>query len=209
MYTPGYIKREKQYTGGGVYMYDGKDYIGYYNITQQGPYTGKTFTKASHRIHPIEYVENDQSGIYAGLADAQGITTDLEFDDPVPTEVAPTQDDYKLGHFNRYFIQQRNDRHSRIREVDKDQYDALASNTTGLNPNYYKGMMLRWKIKGPKNDIMRGTKLIKAGVEDTNRRTIEEKEFRMSGITATLQYRLFEFSKGAPTQRDTNTDIKL
>ena len=208
MYTPGFIKRERQYTGGGEYMFDGEVYVGYYNTTVNGLYTGKTLTKSSQRIYPIEYVENEQSQIYSELADSKGIITDLEFSDPVPTEVTPTEDDYKLGHFNRYFIQQRNDKSSRIHEIDQDQYKALLGVDTGLNSSYYKGVTLRWKIKGPKTDFIIGNKLIKAGVEDTNRRTLEEKEFRMVGITRTLQYRLLEFSRHAPIQRNSNIDIE-
>jgi len=209
MYTPGYIKREKQYTKGREYMFNGNEYVGYYNTTAHGLYTGKVFTKTSQRIHIIEYVENEQSQIYAELAETKGIVTDLEFDDPVGTEIAPTNDDYKLGHFIRYFIQQRNDRQGRIREIDKDQYKALADSATGLNPNYYKAVTVRWKLTGPEHDKIKNSRITIPGIEDTNRRSVEEREFRMPGIATTLQNRLLEFSRFAPLRRDTNTDIQL
>jgi len=109
----------------------------------------------------------------------------------------------------RYFIHQRNDKSARIREINKKQFENLSDPGAGLNSSFYKGMALRWKLTGPRKDIIRNGVIARAGVEDTNRRTIKRKEFYMKGIHRFLQYRLVEFSEYAVKSNTRNTDIKL
>jgi len=108
----------------------------------------------------------------------------------------------------RYFIQQRNDKAARIKEVDKKQHDQLVDQSGGLNPTFYKSLPLRWKITGPKNDILKNGLIFKSGVEDTNLRTIELKSRTLIGLDSILKHQLLAYSEHA-TGRDTKTDIKL
>lgn len=210
MYTPDYIKKENQYTDGTEYMIDAQPYIGYYNITAQGPFTGRVFDNGTSReLYKLEYVNSFNAQTYVELADNTGYVTDLEFDDPIGIYITPTDDDRAAGFVTRYFIHQRNDKSARIREIDKKQFDNLSDPGAGLNSNFYKGISLRWKITGPRKDIIRNGVIAKTGVEDTNRRTIKRKEFHMKGIHRFLQNRLVEFSKYAVKEDSTNTDIKL
>ena len=219
-YTPSFIKRENQYTSGEEYMTSrtyvvkddpeskGKEYIGYYNIPSEGPYTGKRFTVGSKPIFKIRYTNTVTSQTYIDLYKGTGYVSDLDFDDPISKYVMPNDEDKARGYFMRYFIQQRNDKAARIKEVDKDQHDQLADASGGLNSTFYKSVALRWKITGPKNDILKNGVIFKSGVEDTNLRTIELKSRTLIGLDSILKHQLLAHSEHA-IGRDTKTDIKL
>jgi len=217
MYTPSFIKRENQYTGGDEYMLtrapvikgESNGYIGYYNITSEGPFTGRVFTKQSKRLFTVRYSASEQSSIYTKLIEDKGVTTDLEFNDPLITYIEPIPSDYKRGFFYRYFIHQRNDNYGRIKEIDKGQFDKLSDGGGGLNPNFYKGVALRWKLTGPERDILKGGIISKTGILDTNRRTLQEKDFILKGVSTYLNNRLLQFSEHSKDLRNSNTDIKL
>jgi len=217
MYTPSFIKRENQYTKGNEYMLtrtpivegESNGYVGYYNITAEGPYTERVFTKKSKILFPIRFTNSEQSSTYIKLVEDKGVTTDLEFDDPTITDNLPTPEDYKRGFFIRYFIQQRNDTNGRIKEINKKQFDKLNDASGGINPNFYKGVSFRWKITGPKTDILNNGVVFKTGIQDTNLRTLQEKEFILKGIFQFLRNRVLEFSEYYTDIRETNTDIKL
>jgi hypothetical protein len=146
---------------------------------------------------------------YIELVDGIGHITDLEFDDPVGVYISPSSDDYIFGTIIRYFIHQRNDTLARIREISKKQFDNLSDPGAGLNSSLYKGISLKWKLTGPRKDILRNGVIATSGVEDTNRRTIKRKEFHMTGIQRFLQNRLVEFTEYAANINTTNIDIKL
>lgn len=219
-YTPSFIKRENQYTKGGEYMIskvyvvkddpksEGKEYIGYYNVTSEGPFTGKIFSPSSKPLYNIKFASNISSQTYIKISSANGYVSDLEFDDPISTVIEPTNDDYNRGYFVRYFIQQRNDKQAKIKEIDQKQYDQLADLSGGLNNTRFKGVTLRWKLTGPKNDIIKNNVIFKSGVEDTNFRTLEVKSRILVGLDVLLQNKLVQYSEH-DQRRDTNTDIKL
>jgi hypothetical protein len=209
MYTPSYIKRQNQFTPGGEYMINGQEYIGYYNITARGPYTGRVFADREQPLSVLRVVLNEQSQLYDELATKNGYTTDLEFDDPVAAQTTITAKDKKSGFINRYFLQQRNDKRARIKEIDKVQFDSVSDGTAGINPNLYKSVALRWKITGPEFDIKDGDTIITPGVRDTNARTLKEKSNIIRGLYLYLKNYLAIFSPYAISDKESNTDIQL
>ena len=210
MYTPTHIKKQNQYTDGTEYMINAQPYIGFYNMTAQGPYTGRVYDFASsEELYTLEYVETVAAQQYLTLIKGTGYVADLEFDDPIQVYATPTEDDYAQGFSIRYFIQQRNDKSARLREVNKKQFDNLSDSGAGLNSSFYKGISLRWKLVGPPYDVIRNGIIAEPGVSDTNRRTINQKDYSMAGIERLLQNRLLEFSEYAIHNKITNTDIQL
>ena len=153
MYTPNFIKRENQFTNGNEYMLtrapviEGESigYIGYYNITAEGPFTDRVYTQKSKPLYPIKIVNTVESSRYVEL----------------------------------------------------------------ITANFYKGLIVKWKIVGPKNDIYNGDVITIPGIEDTNKRTLIEKEFSMNGISLVLSNRLLQYSEYDLLGRETNTDIQL
>ena len=208
MYTPKFIKKEFQYTRGDEYMIAGEPYIGYYNVTVKGAYTDKVYSGRSSRLYPIEFVLNKQSQIYSELADNRGVITDLEFDDPLYFRPTVSEEDSRRGYITRYFIKQRNDMNGVIREVDKEQFELLSDQSAGLNPNFYKSVSLRWKITGPREDILKDGIIFTSGVIGTNNRTLIEKDNILKGIFDKLAIRLDQFSL-YDNSLNTNTDIQL
>ena len=217
MYTPSYIKRENQFTNGNEYMLSRKPvvkgesngYVGYYNITAEGPFTERVYTKKSLPLFPIKITDTQESSLYVELVSAKGKKTDLDYSDPTISSIGVTEEDQARGFFLRYLIQQRNDVNGRIKEIDKKQHEDLLKSDAGLNPNFYKSVILRWKISGPQNDIYNGDVITTAGIEDTNKRSVEQKEFIMNGLTAFFQNRFLQYTEFDPQQLNTNTDIKL
>jgi len=210
MYTPSFIKRENQYTEGAEYMLNGEPYIGYYNMTARGPYSEGVFDKGrSTQLYPIRYVPNENAQIYVDLAENQGYKTDLEFDDPVYSSPRPLKKDYRKGYFLRYFIKQRNDNEARILEISKDQYEKLLPDS-GINPSFYKGVSFKWKLKGPKNDIITNTNTIQVpGIEDTNKRTVHSYNRDLVGLNLVIGNKLFKYSKYDTSVWDkNNSDLR-
>ena len=175
-------------------MINGQEYIGYYNITARGPYTGRVYADKEQPLFVLRTVLNEQSQLYDKLATDNGHITDLEFDDPVAAQTTVTANDKKNGFINRYFLQQRNDKRARIKEIDKVQFDSVSDGTAGINPNLYKSVALRWKIAGPEFDIKDGDTIITPGVRDTNARTLKEKSNIIRGLYLYLKNYLAMFS---------------
>ncbi len=189
MYTPSFIKKENQFTDGNEYMITRKPvvsgdvgYTGYYNITAEGPFTGRVFTETSKPLFPFRVTNTKQSSIYVELITAKGKKTDLDYNDLVVSFAKPEEEDFKRGYFQRYFIKQRNDINGRVKEVDKQQFEDLSKTGEGLNPNFYRSLVLRWKLTGPRKDIKKGDLILVAGVEDTNKRTVIQKDKSMNGL---------------------------
>ena len=209
MYTPAFIKKENQYTQGGELMFDGEEYVGYYNIASNGIYTEKIFTERSKSLYPIEFVENEESQKYITLADNKGIITDQEFDDPNHHVPKFNEEDLARGFIVRYFIKQRNDIKGRIREIDKKQFDLLSDKAAGLNPDFYKSVSIKWKIKGPREDVLNGSIIVIPGVVGTNFRTLKEKNHDLEGLFIHLENRLTQYTVYGEADSNTNTDVEL
>jgi hypothetical protein len=60
---------------------------------------------------------------------------------------SPTNDDYRIGYIQRYFIQKRSDESAFIYEVEKYLYTELLSNP------FFKGVSLKWKISGNREEV--------------------------------------------------------
>jgi hypothetical protein len=59
----------------------------------------------------------------------------------------PTENDYKIGYIQRYFIQKRNDEGSYIYEVTKQYFSDILDNP------FFKGVVLKWKISGIAEEV--------------------------------------------------------
>lgn len=77
----------------------------------------------------------------------------------------PTDQDYIIGEFRRYFIKRANN--IIYLEIDKEQYDLIISNNPSINSTMYIPFTLPWNISGDKNQV-----------ETTNRNIVELTTFR-------------------------------
>ena len=73
----------------------------------------------------------------------------------------PTEDDYKIGYIQRYFIQKANDNTAYIYEVDSSNFLDFQ-----LSP-YFKTSIIRWRISGSTDEIRESnSKSIKIGMKE-------------------------------------------
>jgi len=179
-YSPGKNKdftTDIKYTYGKEYMYNtGVEYIGYHHVFKNKIYAGPSHTTKSNIL--LKYVKNNDVKKYISL---RGQTN---FNTPVEKLILPTESDYDIGWFNRYFIKQRN--YSKIIEVNKQQYDSLKATRSGVNGKLYKGAQLIWKLTGSRNNIYKNDVIIHQGISDTNKRTITKKNDELSGLSGYL-----------------------
>tara|TARA_R100000234_G_scaffold3253_1_gene2659 strand:- start:4066 stop:4707 length:642 start_codon:yes stop_codon:yes gene_type:complete len=91
---------------------------------------------------------------------------------PIPMKPRPTNSDYSVGSYKRYFVTKNNDR-AYIKEIDKKQFDTLQLKGKGLNAALYDGVEVDWRIKGRKNDEYKNGIRMYPGVFESNERNIE------------------------------------
>jgi hypothetical protein len=81
---------------------------------------------------------------------------------------SPTEDDYKKGYITRFFVQKTNDKESPIYEVASSNFRKYTNNQS------YKGVTLRWRIKGPLNMVFNDrNEITDKGVKESNRISIQ------------------------------------
>jgi hypothetical protein len=196
-YTPAHIKKENQYTDGSKFMLmDYVSYTGYYNVTATGPYTGRVFDEGTSKpLRPLVVYDSETIRTYIQLAEANNAPHDYKFNDPYYVVVLPDEDDFQRGYMIRYFIRKRNDISAPILEIDKEQYEKYESKDEGINPFLYKAIAMKWKVTGPKTDILgKEGKLLESGIEDTNKRTVASNSKTIAELHKII-YNFVEYSK--------------
>jgi len=116
----------------------------------------------------------------------------LELLDLTPEEYIPkpTDADYSLGIFDRYFAQKVSDRNSPITEVDHEQHKLLK------NTPFYQILRVRWRISGPLHDEYDGNIRTLYGVVDWNSAKIQKANVIMPGISSKLANTLQFYKAG-------------
>lgn len=60
---------------------------------------------------------------------------------------SPTENDYKIGYIQRYFVQKANDEASFIYEVGQRYFSDISTNP------FIKNVVLKWKISGKREEV--------------------------------------------------------
>jgi hypothetical protein len=184
-------------TTGKEWMFpDGTEYIGkYHRYTNGAVFTEARYTTVSRELIPYQ----EQSSQNYDYIELKGTTN---FQSPKYISPLPTGKQYKTGRYTRYFISARNTvSTAAIFEIDEAQYKLWKSNK--IDRSLYIAIELPWKLTGPRfDDIFVQPK--KAGVEDTNRRIVFQKNPELPGIadllTDYIEYTIYD--------RSTSTEIK-
>ena len=106
------------------------------------------------------------------LFDSPSMTDHRKFSEPVRSPMIPTGKDYRSGKFTRYFCKHNID--GRIVEIDNVQYGSILKPTQGIDQNYWKGIKMRWKLKGPRFDQFLNGVLQKRGVVSVNQERVDK-----------------------------------
>ena len=169
-----------------------KEYVGYYWKTSKGEYfTGRNPSDGvpvSLELIPERSKEgfstitlSEGNNLYNNL---KGINISQTLIIPSYQKPSPTQQDYEIGNFKRYFIKKTNE--NIYTEISKDIFDKLRNN----DPNYasflYKIFNVVWTIKGDK-DL----------VSQTNEKIVSttERNLRIVGLKSYLNNNYLEFYK--------------
>ena len=176
MYYPKSQIKTNLYTEGNEYtLPNGDVYQGFYYKTSTGKYfTGKTpddrpnvqlFPLVQSSNEPttrynvsIPYdvdVEFDSSLVYNGGTPIDSSKTQI-----IPTYIpsTPTEQDYQIGEFRRYFCKKTNE--IQYVEINKTQYDLLVVKDPSILWQLYLPFNLPWQITGDKEQVARTNKNI-------------------------------------------------
>ena len=172
---------ENLYTSGKEWMTEeGKEYIGYYHKYIDGKVASGAVYSKTQSVKLIRYINQilqPDNTIYNSL-----IKKPTAFISPRQTVPIPTEDDYEIGKFSRYFLRRRNyNTFDDIIEVDEFQFKLWKRTSSGVNQNLYSGLNIDWKLTGPLNDIQDGVNTT-YGVYDTNKRLVLLKDYEFYGL---------------------------
>ena len=201
------------YTNGNEYsiLESDKNYIGKYWSTSDGKFfTGLGPTDKPY-LELIKYTENNpQSGDYIHPSPKVSFIPDnLDEKDfnpkdnyfytylkggninklttlPTPYYPQPTEADYKLGEFQRYFCVKANE--LKYTEVTKEQYEKFKNKDQSVAWQYYIAFTLPWDISGEKEQVYK-----------TNRNIvlITEQNIKRRGLQEFLRKNYLKFYKEA------------
>lgn len=136
------------YTSGGEYAYasDLKNYIGYYYKLYNGKFfTGKT---------PDELDSKELT--YTPFIDG-GNAVPLPLIIPY-NPLLPTEQDYQIGQFTRYFNIKRNQ--TIFTEISKETYNDFKQQNSNIPWKLYRVFSLSWVLKGDINNVAQTNKNI-------------------------------------------------
>jgi hypothetical protein len=194
MYIPkGKLDPTIYYTNGGEYFLSSTktNYVGYYHKdTLGGIWTGKEHDQNSIRLvllsETTEIIPNSintfnsDSIIYYQTKRKNNKPIITESSIPVSDVLPPTSSDYEKTYFTRYILQYKLSTSPIYIEVNKNTYYTLLSSP---DINFYNTVEVLWKIYGPLYDIKQSNLLIQGGIIDSNKRSVQEAEKIIKGIS--------------------------
>jgi hypothetical protein len=194
MYIPkGKLDPTIYYTNGGEYFLSSTKttYTGYYHKdTLGGVWTGKEHDKNSIKLVSLSKnaesipgninTFNSNSVVYYQTKRKDNKPVVTESSIPVSDTLPPTPDDYQKTYFTRYILQYKLSTSPIYIEVNKNTYYTVLSSPDLL---FYNTAEVLWKISGPLYDVKQGNLLVQGGIIDSNKRSIQEAEKTMPGIT--------------------------
>jgi hypothetical protein len=191
MYIPKNQILQDQYTAGKEYITenDKSEYVGFYYVLYNGDkFTGKNPNDGSNnKLLPYSNQNTANSKVYYDLLNQLPVIQEIKqykaIEDYYPT---PTKKDYDNGFIPRYFCQRVHTNAETIIEISKDTFTSMTNKAGIYNDKLYQVTSLNWKISGPLFDNNKNPNHPIPGIIDTNKRTLEQKEKEMPGITLFL-----------------------
>ena len=162
MYFPESQITTNQYTNGGEFQIKstGQDYKGYYFITSTGQrYTGRN--QNDNPVLELTSLISDTVNINPNLPEVTTLT-DYIYNNLItaPTGIVfkpaynpniPTQQDYQIGEYRRYFCKKTNE--IIYLEINQNTFDKLATQSPDILWQYYFPFFLPWNLTGVKDQV--------------------------------------------------------
>ncbi len=172
MYYPKSQIKTDLYTNGGEFITsnDGVEYQGYYFFTSDGLYfTGRNPNNKPN--FPLTLISNSSLSSLSEVnslifrADSYydypigynfALSSDIADDSippslPTQTIVLPTEDEYKIGEFQRYFVSKNNEPY--YIEVSQNEYNQYESREPNISWQLYTPFQLPWLLTGDRNEV--------------------------------------------------------
>ena len=196
------------YTKGNEFSINGKSYIGAYYRTYNGKvFSGKDpINGSSQELIPIKELDiiseekiggvvlDSTTSNYINNPNIKNLNSYLV---PIQYYPAPTDNDYQKGYIMRYFAKKRNDI-GYVIEINKETYQSIINQDKVYDYVTYQAIDIFWQITGPLKDD-RKNKLYKvAGIIDTNKRLVEQKDKAFRGLIEFIGDKYDKFAKPTP-----------
>ena len=181
MYYPKSQIKANLYTNGNEFALEStpnNSYIGYYYKTSIGQsYTGKTPQDgANKKLIPISRRGDDVEGLLLDTTSFQKSPITLSYVTPTPSTQPPverflpsynapkpTEEDYKIGEFQRYFCKKTNE--LLYLEIDKDTFQQLSDEDPKIAFDLYNPISTPWSLTGTPQSVFNTNKKIIALIE--------------------------------------------
>ena len=162
MYFPESQITPNQYTNGGEFKIQstGQDYKGYYFITS----TGQRYTGRNQNDNPVLELTILTSNTINTNPNLPEVTTltDYTYNNIIaaPNNVVykpaynpnvPTQQDYQIGEYRRYFCKKTNE--IIYLEIDQNTFDKLVNKSPDILWQYYFPFFIPWNLTGTKEQV--------------------------------------------------------
>ena len=162
MYFPESQITPNQYTNGGEFQVKstGQDYKGYYFITSTGQrYTGRN--QNDNPVLELTSLISNTSNTNPNLPEVTTLT-DYTYNNiiPAPSKIIykpvynpniPTQQDYQIGEYRRYFCKKTNE--IIYLEINQNTFNKLATQSPDILWQYYLPFYLPWNLTGTKEQV--------------------------------------------------------
>ena len=132
------VKKEGEFSKWPVYRDDGTGIVNFSQIADN--YDGHTFE--------TQFQEPQDVNDYINLIGADATKTRFI---PVYEPTFPTDEDYQIGYFTRYFVVKENE--LVYTEISKKTFDALEKEDPEMLWELYKPFQMRWTISGRMDDV--------------------------------------------------------
>jgi len=189
MYIPLSKIDPKQYnTSGGEYILSTTNqyYVGpYHKDTYGNAWTGTTHTNISIKLL-VPYQPKIQPNVNRLEGDPVAYSQIPSKNAPPNlslyqnNSLPPTQDDFNKTYMTRYIISYKLTSKPVYVDVDKNTYFQMINSPDKL---YYYYDEVLWKISGPTYDEFKDGVLIKGGIIDSNKRSIQKSENNIPGLS--------------------------
>ena len=126
----------------GGHVQPGLDYhIHYTNNKEEVYMTGGVHIKSSKIIRKSQYGKRTLFSQYTDIKPSSKVKY------PAITPAVPSEDDYRIGSFTRYFTRKVNDSNALVFEISKEDFD---------NQNHlFKYVDFEWRLSGTKQEVTR------------------------------------------------------
>ena len=118
-------------------------------------------------------------------------------DELVPYYPTPSNSEYQIGYFNRYFAKNVTGP-GYIIEISKSDYANIKNGAYKDTTVLYETTNLLWQLTGPLKDTRISQYQIQGGVFDTNKRVTEAKSFSFIGLVDYIGGDYTKFAKITP-----------